>query len=667
MNEFGGILKNIFDNYLSDYQGPFGSDKTSYKAFYKVQDWLKENATNNREDLNIKFSVGKGNWTQVPWFAILNSKEAKDTRNGFYIVALFQHSMEGFYLGIGQGVTGPNEKYGNKGGAEYLKEKTEEVKSEIGSLLDSSFTFTENIDLKATGGVAMGYGPGLCFQKYYNKENIPNDENILKDINNLIEVYDKILEKNISSNLSKKSHEKNSWVLSAGRNSEFWEKFQNEQIISIGWDKLGNLAKFKTKSDIAQKIKELYREEDEAEPRNQALTCYEFAKDITIGDFIYIKKGSSKLLGVCEVISDYIYDETQGLHPHIRKVKWLKIKDFDIQSELGHTIALKTLTNFTRYPDTVKKFEQFYFMQESTSKERMQDLNNLSEYERTAESQLIDTFFSHSEFIRIFNNLKDKKNIIIQGAPGVGKTFIGKKLAQCLANSETNIQSLVLHENYSYEEFIMGIRPDKDGKFILSNGVFYDFCHRAIQNPNEKFVLLLDEINRANITKIFGELLVLIENNKRGPKNAVKLIYKPEENFYVPENFYIIGLMNTADRSLKVVDYALRRRFSFYTFEPDFENPEFKNFLIKKNVNTNTVDKIIKNLSKVNQKISDDSFELGPGYCIGHSFFCPEDNKVSYENDWYENIIKNQILPLIEEYYFDKPDTIEEIREDLLS
>ena len=136
----------------------------------------------------------------------------------------------------------------------------------------------------------MGYGPGLCFQKYYNKENIPNDENILKDINNLIDVYDKILENNISSNLSKKSNEKNSWVLSAGRNAEFWEKFQNEQIINIGWDKLGNLAKFKTKNDIAQKIKELYREGDEAEPRNQALTCYEFAKDITIGDFIYIKR-----------------------------------------------------------------------------------------------------------------------------------------------------------------------------------------------------------------------------------------------------------------------------------------------------------------------------------------------------------------------------------------
>ena len=116
MNEFRNILQNIFDNYLLDYQGPFGSDKTSYKAFYKVQDWLKENATSNREELNIKFSVGKGNWTQVPWFAILNSKEAKDTRNGFYIVALFQHSMEGFYLGIGQGVTRPNEKYGNKGG-----------------------------------------------------------------------------------------------------------------------------------------------------------------------------------------------------------------------------------------------------------------------------------------------------------------------------------------------------------------------------------------------------------------------------------------------------------------------------------------------------------------------------------------------------------------------
>ena len=249
----------------------------------------------------------------------------------------------------------------------------------------------------------------------------------------------------------------------------------------------------------------------------------------------------------------------------------------------------------------------------------------------------------------------------------MGKTFIARKIAQHLTQNENNIQSLVLHENYSYEEFIMGIRPNKEGKFLISGGVFYNFCHRAIQSPNNKFVLLLDEINRANISKIFGELLVLIENDKRGKENSIKLIYKSDEDFYLPKNLYVIGLMNTADRSLKVVDYALRRRFKFFTFEPEFENPEFKNFLKRNNVNSNTADKIIRNLTVLNQKISDDSFDLGAGYCIGHSFFCPQGNKESYENDWYEEIIKNQIIPLIEEYYFDKPDTIEEISEDLLS
>ena len=661
MNAFQGIVQNIFDNYSKDYEGPFGSDKPSYKAFYKLQTWLSENALHNREDLNIKFSVGKGNWTQVPWFAILNSKEASDTQNGFYIVALFQHTMEGFYLSIGQGVTGPHEKYGNKGGAEYLLEKKDEATKEINNLADSSFKISssEDIDLKASGGVGLKYGPGICVHKYFSKNNLPSDKDILKDIDFLITAYDKIVEKNISSNLIKRHSKKNSWVLSPGRNAEFWDNYKSENIINIGWSKLGNLSKYNSKKDITQKIKEVYRENNESEPTNQALTCYEFAKEINVGDYVYAKQGSSKLLGVGEITSDYIYDKTKS-HPHIRKVKWLNIKDFDIKDKLGHTIALKTLTNFTQYPDTVKKFEEFYFGDE-------QNIVKSKPIATNVESLLSDTFFSHKKFLDLVSSLEDYKNIIIQGAPGVGKTFIARKIAQHLTQNENNIQSLVLHENYSYEEFIMGIRPNKEGKFLISGGVFYNFCHRTIQNPNNKFVLLLDEINRANISKIFGELLVLIENDKRGKENSIKLIYKPDENFYLPKNLYVIGLMNTADRSLKVVDYALRRRFKFFTFEPEFENPEFKNFLKRNNVNSNTVNKIIRNLTKLNQKISDDSFDLGAGYCIGHSFFCPQGNKESYENDWYEEIIKNQIIPLIEEYYFDKPDIIEEISEDLIS
>ena len=129
---------------------------------------------------------------------------------------------------------------------------------------------------------------------------------------------------------------------------------------------------------------------------------------------------------------------------------------------------------------------------------------------------------------------------------------------------------------------------------------------------------------------------------------------------------YIIGLMNTADRSLKFIDYALRRRFNFFTFHPSFEDPAFKDFLIKRGVEEKVVDKIILNLSKVNQKISDDSFNLGPGYCIGHSYFCPPiAGDGIYNNDWFLNIINHQITPLIEEYYADNPDSAAELIDDL--
>ncbi len=660
MEEFKNISESILNSYLEDYRGPFGSDRPSYRSFYQLQEWLTENIIANRDDLNVKFSVGKGNWTQVPWFAILNNKEADDTRNGFYIVCLFQHSMEGFYLCIGQGITGPIEKYGKKGGSEYLSEKAIEVKNLLQEKLNGEFKFDTEISLKATGGIALNYGPGVCLHQYIGKENIPNDESITTKLINLIEAYDLMIENKVSSNLIKKLSKKNSWVIAAGKNAELKDNFLNENIISIGWEKLGNLKNYKTKKAVLEKIKGLYGEGEESDnnPTNQALACYEFANNMKIGDSIYLKKGGSLLLAAGEIKSDYIFDENRNGHSHIRKIEWYKVKDFNTQDELGHRIALKTLTNFTDYPDTLKKIEEFYFKNDNLEIQQITNINH--------EELLKDTFFSRDTFLRLNNTLLNKKNIIIQGAPGVGKTFIGKKLALFVTQNDKNIESLVLHENYSYEEFIMGIRPDENGNFKISDGVFYKFCKKAINNPLEKFVLILDEINRANITKIFGELLVLIEDTKRNKNNAVKLMYKNDEYIYVPQNLFIIGLMNTADRSLKVVDYALRRRFSFFTFEPQFDSSKFKDFLINKQVNLNTANKLIKNLLALNKRIADDTFDLGAGFCIGHSFFCPTNSKDLGE-EWYEEIINNQIVPLIEEYYFDKPEIIEEIKTDLLS
>ena len=344
-----------------------------------------------------------------------------------------------------------------------------------------------------------------------------------------------------------------------------------------------------------------------------------------------------------KIIGDYKYDENLSEYRNIRSVEWINIKENDIDPITG-----KTLTNFNKYPDTVEKYLKL--MANDNNKDL--EINELK-----------DTFFSEEFFNNIIDTLKVKKNIILQGPPGTGKTFISKKIAERITGKKENIFSIQFHQSYSYEEFVVGYKPNSEGNFALQKGSLIQVCERAKQNENENFVMFIDEINRANISKVFGELLSLIENDKRGPENAVKILYSENDiNFYIPSNLYFISAMNTADRSLKMVDYALRRRFSFFEFKPEFDKPEFKNFLKDKNVNAKTIDRIVNNISKVNQQISDDNFELGDGYCIGHSYFCPKGNSSdSFGDQWYEQIIEYEIKPLINEYYFDKPDQAAEL------
>ena len=133
----------------------------------------------------------------------------------------------------------------------------------------------------------------------------------------------------------------------------------------------------------------------------------------------------------------------------------------------------------------------------------------------------------------------------------MGKTFIAKKIAyEIMGNmNDAQIEMVQFHQSYSYEDFIQGLRPNKKG-FELRNGIFYNFCQQALAHPERQFFFIIDEINRGNLSKIFGELLMLIETDKRGEKYAIKLTYAEDEEdtFYVPENLYIIGTMNTADR-----------------------------------------------------------------------------------------------------------------------
>ncbi len=266
-------------------------------------------------------------------------------------------------------------------------------------------------------------------------------------------------------------------------------------------------------------------------------------------------------------------------------------------------------------------------------------------------------FLSETAFAHLVKQLRRKKNLVLQGPPGVGKTFIARKLAYALMQEvdDSRIDMVQFHQSTSYEDFIQGLRPAKNGGFELRNGVFYTFCQRAHANPDKDFFFIIDEINRGNLSKIFGELMLLIEHDKRHRKYALKLTYAEDEadTFWVPPNVHLIGTMNTADRSLAIVDYALRRRFAFVELEPDL-GERFRSFLTGKGLAEELVDHLIKRLAEVNKHIRDDR-DLGPGFQIGHSYFCGERNGQDAEG-WYSDVLTYEIRPLLQEIWFDDLD-----------
>lgn len=272
---------------------------------------------------------------------------------------------------------------------------------------------------------------------------------------------------------------------------------------------------------------------------------------------------------------------------------------------------------------------------------------------------LDEVYMSENRYESLVAVLRNKKNIILQGAPGVGKTFAARRLAWSMMGEKDNhrIEFVQFHQNYSYEDFMMGYKPVEDG-FELKYGVFYRFCQKAANQPDKEFFFIIDEINRGNMSKVFGELLMLIEKDYRGTKAT--LAYNGL-SFFVPKNLYIIGMMNTADRSLAMIDYALRRRFSFFEIEPGFDSDGFIRY--QKSLNNETLNELVSKVKELNREISLDK-SLGKGFCIGHSYFCGRD--VCTE-EWLHAIVDYDILPMLSEYWFDDTNKLQRWENNLQS
>lgn len=279
------------------------------------------------------------------------------------------------------------------------------------------------------------------------------------------------------------------------------------------------------------------------------------------------------------------------------------------------------------------------------------DENEIKKNPYTKQNFLNEIFMTETDYDKLVALLKYKKNIILQGAPGVGKTFTAKRLAYSLIGTEddSRIEMVQFHQNYSYEDFVMGYRPTETG-FELRNGVFYDFCEKARSDIENDYYFIIDEINRGNLSAVFGELLMLVEGDYRD--KPVRLVYKKDKWFSLPHNVYIIGMMNTADRSIAMIDYALRRRFSFFTMKPGFDSEGFVN--LQNKVNHLAFNTVINEIKILNNEIAEDD-SLGEGFCIGHSYFVYDEKNppVCGIEMWLKNVIEYDICPMLDEYWFD--------------
>lgn len=432
--------------------------------------------------------------------------------------------------------------------------------------------------------------------------------------------------------------ETNYWIYSPGDNASMWAEFYKSGIMGIGWDDVTDLKGFSSKEEIKEYMKKVY--DPSYSYKNNAHCLWQFANEIKVGDVIFVKKGMHKIIGKGIVTSDYIYDTSRSTYKHIRKVDWQNKGEWEHPGQA----VMKTLTNISAYPDYVQKLLALFA--EDTSEEVLEQ-KEIKYPLYSKDDFLNEVYMDEDTYNTLTELLEAKYNVILQGAPGVGKTFAAKRLAYSIMGQKdtSRVAMVQFHQSYSYEDFIQGYRPSKDG-FELENGTFYKFCKEAEEDNERPYFFIIDEINRGNLSKILGELMMLIEKDKRGEK--IKLLYS-NEWFTVPQNVRIIGMMNTADRSLALMDYALRRRFAFFDFAPAFSSEGFKNYLAEKN--SPKLESLITAVESLNNTISADE-SLGDGFRIGHSYFCT-DGEIT--DEWLKSVVEYEVIPLIKEYWFDEP------------
>ena len=428
------------------------------------------------------------------------------------------------------------------------------------------------------------------------------------------------------------------WLYAPGQGASMWDQFSRDGVMGIGWYDIGDLSRFTTREAIKAELQKIKPGQSCI---NDSLALWQFSSQMKPGDIVYAKRGLHQIIARGVVMSDYEYDPDYSEHyPNLRRVEWRQTEVLERKDK----IVQKTLTDITDITDYVRELED-WFAEPDEGGTPGSELSNDPPY--SAEQFLQDVYMDQSSYDTLVGLVRTEKNVILQGAPGVGKTYTAKRLAYSMmgVKDQERVMMVQFHQSYSYEDFIEGFRPASGGSgFEIKKGSFYHFCKKAADDLDNEYFFIIDEINRGNLSKIFGELFMLIENDKRG--NALQLLYS-DDKFSVPRNVYIIGMMNTADRSLALLDYALRRRFAFFEMKPAFESEGFRKY--RAGLNSEKFDRLIACVESLNHAIAADE-SLGEGFCIGHSYFC---NLSEASDAALRNIMDYKLSQLLREYWYD--------------
>jgi len=437
------------------------------------------------------------------------------------------------------------------------------------------------------------------------------------------------------------------WKIPPGENARLWKECLSQKFICVGWNEIGDV---RQETDL-KAFREKYRDIYGANRVRYSKEIWQFAKEIKKGDTVIANNGLGSIVGVGTVTGDYWYDQTRQEYKHCIPVDWTITKEFPVP-ESARELAK------TWFQGTVKKISREDYNKlpanEAEGGESNGDLSTGTSVVVPSKSRYSAicnaTFLPEKFFADCEQLLANKKQLILQGAPGTGKTFVAEHLAALWAGDKARVKVVQFHESYGYEDFVHGIKPlstpdSERTVFALMDGTFLKFCEVVSNDPSNRYVLLIDEINRAKTARVFGELLYLLEYRGK----IVEL--QNGKPFSIPTNLYIIGTMNTTDKSIALVDYALRRRFAFIDLTPvkNGRSVVLRKWLDANGIeNAGEVDDLFVALNKA-------IAEKDEALMVGHSYFMQPQalDEKRFSPQLLEFVWNYYILPLIAEYEYE--------------